>query len=187
MTFIEIMIVVSLISIISVALYHGLSNGLRVWEQSKRLIVEEDIALFFEKISQDLRNSLSYSKINFESDFYSFSFPTVVRTLVTTSKQDELVEQIGKVQYAFDPSSKNLVRKQADYGQALSGDYDPPQVLVAHIDSIKFGFIYLTDKEQVYSEKILETIPSAVEVEVKFTENKQKRSFKRVIEVPIGN
>ena len=187
MTLIEITIVVGLITIISVALYNGLSNGLRVWKYSQQLRTEEDIALFFEKISHDLRNSLLYSQMPFKSDFYSFSFPAIVRAIVDSKSGQEATDTIGMVEYSFDVGKKCIVRKQADYGQALGSEFDPAQTLVSAVDGIKFAFIYVTEKDQLYSEKILETIPSAVEVEVKFTDNNQKRSLKRIIDVPIGN
>ena len=64
LTLIEILLVLSLVSIISIALYKALRNGLQVWERSRYLVVEEDIAIFFDKITQDIKNSYFIQRLD---------------------------------------------------------------------------------------------------------------------------
>lgn len=190
MTLIEILIVVSLISVTSLALYHALANGLRVWDYSDKLVVEEDIALFVEKLSSDLRNTLYFSKIPFEGDRQSYSFPTIIKLREPKdnfSKRALVSEQIGRVFYSYDVSKKAILRRQASYGQALNNEYDAPQTLVGRVESLAFEYIYLTEKEEVISESVLQTVPSALVVEVTFFDQKQKKTFKRTIDVPLGS
>lgn len=188
MTLIEILIVTALISVISIALYHALSNGLRVWSYSQRVVVEEDIVFFMERLSSDLHNTLYYANMPFQGERGTLSFPTVIKLKETNTlgPHPQVSEQIGRVQYRYDVSEKAIVRQEADYGQALGNEYGPEQTLVKGVESLKFTYIYLTEKQQIASENILETMPSAVEVEVEFLDNKMKRSLKRTIDIPLA-
>jgi prepilin-type N-terminal cleavage/methylation domain-containing protein len=188
MTLVEILIVTSLISLISVVLYHALSNGLRVWGVSQKVVIEEDTALFLEKLSSDLHNTLFYAKLPFLGDHETLSFPTMIKLKEEDafSQSPKVSEQIGRVQYSYDVSHKTIIRKEADYGQAINNEYGYAQTFVTQVDSLRFNYIYVTEKEQILSENILETMPSAVEVEVTFFENKLKRSIKKTIDIPLA-
>ncbi|HSV43921.1 MAG TPA: hypothetical protein VLJ10_05135, partial [Candidatus Bathyarchaeia archaeon] len=74
-TLIELLLVASLLSLISVSLYQALSNGLRVWQYTRRLSVEEDVMIFLDKLSADLRNSFDYSLFFFDEGKNYVSFP----------------------------------------------------------------------------------------------------------------
>src|SRR3989338_2632588 len=62
-TLIEMLLVTSLMAMIGLAVYHSLVNGMKIWDASTRYTAEEDVALFFDKISQDIRSATNYSLI----------------------------------------------------------------------------------------------------------------------------
>ena len=186
LTLIEILIVVSLMAMISLALYNAFNNGLKIWKLSQRLVVEEDIAIFFDKISQDLRNAYLHSKITFDGTEQRFAFPTIVR-VIAPANPTLYQDQLGRVEYFYDAAERKLYRKQATYGQALGETFEDPQLIAKSIDQVRFRYIYLTQQEPKYSEQVLETIPSAVDVEVEFSDTKNRHLLHKLILIPIGS
>ena len=81
LTLIETLLVVSFVSLVSIAIYKSLASGIKVWGKAHDLVVEEDIAVFFDKITSDLRNTFYYSDLDFYGENYRMSFPTIVHTL----------------------------------------------------------------------------------------------------------
>ncbi len=186
MTLLEVLIVVSLIAMIALALYHSLTNGLRIWDKSRQLVVEEDVAIFFDKIRHDLDNTFWYSKIKFEGTEERCSFPTIVHVALDAERMS-YQDQLGNVEYYFDGLAKKIYRRQASYGEALNGEFGPPQILAKDISRVKFQYIYLTEDEAKYSEQVLEVMPAAIDIEVEFSDRDGRRSFHKVIDIPIGS
>ncbi len=189
MTLVEVLIVASLISVISLAVYNSLASGLKIWERNRHLIVEEDILIFFEKFSQDVRNSFIFSKILYEGTEIRFACPVLVDVFPDPKSGlplDEYVTQVGKVEYYFDYNEHKIYKRKANYSQALKGTYGLPQSLVSSVDDLRFRYIYIAkDGEQSLAE-IANVIPSSIEVEVKFSDRFGSRVMKRIIDLPVG-
>ena len=190
MTLIEVLIAVSLVTLISIAIYNSLSNGVKIWQRSQRLVIEEDINIFFDKLSQDIRNSFPYSKIKFEGNETSLSFPTMVHTLADARiglSPNEYVEQIGKVEYYFDLTDRGLYRRQANYSQAIYETYQPAIKIIPAIENIKFSYFYQTDKGEEISREALATLPAGIEVKIEFSDKQGRRTMSKFIHVPTNS
>jgi len=186
MTFIEMMLVVALIGMVSLALYKSFANGLRVWKKSRELVVEEDILIFFDKFAQDLRNTYIYSSLLVEGDGQRMALPAFVwMPPMNSDKKDEFAEQMGRVEYSYDAADKTVKRRQANYSQALKNVYDPPQTVSRFIDSLQFRYYYLTLTGEIFSDDVLEVMPAGVEVTVKFSDVHGTREIKRYFNIPL--
>lgn len=188
MTLIEILIVTSLLSLVSLAIYNSLANGIKVWERSRQVVVEEDVVIFFDKVAQDLRNTFFHSKINFKGTEFKFSFPTIVYTPAdrrSGASEGEYIEQMGRVEYYYDFNEDTLYRHQANYSQALNERFGRPRALVTSVDRIKFRYYYRTDTDEIYTPEILDVLPSGVEIEVEFSDNQGQKIMKKFIDIPI--
>ena len=190
MTLIEVLVVVSLISLISIAVYTSLSSALRVWKRSRQAIVEQEIVFFFEKITQDLRNSFLYSGISYEGGENELSFPTIIQTLPDSDSSlssGEDIDQIGQVSYEYDLNEKALLRRQANYSQAIREKKVPATVVLKNVERVRFRYIYFTDDGEFTNPSVMDTPPSAVEIEVAFGDKKGDRIMRKFIDVPAGN
>lgn len=189
-TLIEVVLVVSLISMVGLAVYHSIANGLRIWERSQRFVGEEDIAIFFDKLSQDLHNAFPYSLISFEGKEDSMSFPTIVRTPADkkrSSRRQDYVDQIGQVKYYFDFMHHSLFRQQANYSQALNRKFGRKQLLATPVQSVRFSYYYDVEDELDIKGPEEGELPSAVQVEVElFDTTGQKTTMMRLIPIPLG-
>jgi hypothetical protein len=101
--------------------------------------------------------------------------------------EGEMVDQLGMIEYSYDLMEDKIFVRTANYGQSLEERFGPKRTLVSNVTNMKFKYFYLTDKGEVYSAEILDLIPSAVSIEVEFTDNYGKRVMNKLIEVPVGN
>ncbi len=181
-TLIEMLLVISILSMMSLILFHTLSSGLNIWERSRKFVVEEDIAIFFDKIGQDLRNSFFYSKMSFAGKENFIRFPTRIK--VFRSQNEEIFEGIGKVEYYFDPNKKSLFRRQLSYGQALRNDPGKERLLLHSVESVHFAYYFLEGNKSVLKREIDTAMPRGVAVEVEFLDGREKRSLRKLINLP---
>lgn len=182
-TLLEMLLVVSILSIVSLILFHALSSGLNIWERSRKFILEEDIAIFFDKIGQDFRNSFVFSKMSFVGKEALVRFPTRIK--IFRSPDKEIFEQIGEVEYYFDSQEKSLFRRQLSYGQALRGDPGQERLLLHPVESVRFVYYFLEGNGTVLKKATDLAMPRGVAVEVEFLDGRRKRSLRKLINLPI--
>ena len=188
MTLIEILIVVSLISGISIVLYGSLSNGLKVWEKSQETIVEEDVVVFLDKLAVDLRNIMPVSNINMIGNQIGLSIPAIVWIIADANSdfiEGEYIQQIGLVNYVFDSSNHKIIRREADYGSALSGEFLIERSIVSNVINLTFEYYYYTDQGEMISDVILDVIPAGVKVHIEIEAQGQTKFINRYIEIPM--
>ena len=186
LTFVEMLLVVSLLSVIAVALYNTFSNGLKVWERANRLVAEEDIAIFLEKLTQDLQSALSFSQIQFDGTKNRLSFATIVRTPADSKKkigEQAYIDEIGRVEYDFDSLRNALYRRQANYSLALKNKFLSERTLT-NIRAMEFKYFYHNGGWQDSAHRI---VPSAVRMDIEFGDEKNPRRMTRLIGIPIGS
>jgi len=190
-TLIEMLMVVSIMTMLSVVLCRSLLNGLEIWNRAQRSVIEEDIGIFFDKISYDLRNSFDYSLLAFEGKRDSIVFPTVVRTLKDRKKtlwgEVDYVNQMGRVQYYWDRMEKSLFRRQANYSQAVNKKFGKERLLVEPISSLNFFYYYTQEGKTEMKRKSTGNMPSAVKIQLEFLESTGKvRRVERLVNIPIA-
>ena len=184
MTLIEILIAVSLVAVISVVIYQSIAGGIMVWRRNQRLLVEEDIVIFFDKLTYDLKNSFEFSVLNISGGETSFSFPTIVYML-NDSDDQEYEKQIGMVEYFLNYDDHSLRRRQAGYGQSIDGSWGREQILIENIEDIKFKYAYLSEGKDMESSRISGILPYGISVYVRFSDDFGERVIEKFISIPI--
>lgn len=190
-TFIEMALVVGLMSVVGLAGYKALSNGLRIWERTRDFSVDEDIAIFMSKLNVDLHNAFQYSLIAFEGKDDQIVFPTIVRTQMdknVSGGQIDYIRQIGQVEYFFDKLNSRILRRQGNYSQAVDEERPQERTLVDSVDSVRFFYYYIDEEGKADIKRRAEDVlPAAVAVKVEFKEKTgKKREVTRIINIPVG-
>lgn len=187
-TFVEVLLVITLMTVIAIAIYNGIANGIKVWNKAYQVVKEEDVLVFFEKITRDLRNAASFSQINLKGTRSSISFATIVRTPADpkTEARGEYIDQIGKVEYAFDKLRQQVVRRQGNYSEALRNSFGKEDLLMEHVSAVEFRYLYKTQKGYEWKDKIEIVIPSSVYVAIEFGGKRNKRKMSKMINLPVG-
>jgi prepilin-type N-terminal cleavage/methylation domain-containing protein len=188
-TLVEVLLVTAIFASIGLAVFTCLSNGLKLWSRSQRLIVEEDATIFFDRFSSDLRNAFVYSHIPFEGGTSRLAFPTVVYTPADRASarvREGYVDQIGMVRYSFDSSGGNVVREQANYSQATHGNWGSVKIEVSGVKELRFRYFYPGSSEPALTAAEDKGLPSGVEVEIRFPGGDGDKILKRYVPIPAG-
>ncbi len=67
-TFIEVMLVAAMLSVIALALGGVLNNGIDIWRRVNGIAMEGEVAIFFDKFTTDVKNAIVYKGIDFSGD-----------------------------------------------------------------------------------------------------------------------
>ena len=179
--------VVSLLALTSIAVSNSLINGLKIWSRTQELVIEEDIAVLLDKMSQELRNAFNFSQISFEGKETRIKFATIVRTPADAGQSsDEYIPQVGQVEYYFDALVQKLYRRQSNYSLALKNKFFPERLMLSSVKSLKFYYFY-QDEEGKLVETNGDVLPSAVRADLEFFDNQGGQKFvSRFIYVPTG-
>lgn len=189
MTLVEILLVTSLISGMSIAIYQSLNNGLKVWQKTKQMVVEEDVVIFLDKISYELRNTFLFSRFGHYGDEHQFAFPTIVRMLQSVDGDNSnqiYTDQIGQVEYFFDPLAKILYKRKANYALAVENLFFEDEVVLRNVENLKFTYIYFTEHEEVVSDVTYDQFPAGVNIQITVTQDSGAKSLEKYISIPVG-
>ena len=154
-TFIELIIAITIFSVIAVSIYSVFRAGVRLWSGTNPLIqANQSTRYFFNTISSDLKNSVSYNAVstgiktfgssgekiaNFEGEKQRISF----MTLVDVSGAEVLPHtELARVIYSFDRSKKAVKRAVATKAEGLSEPLAKTAEILSDIDDKDFGFEY---------------------------------------------
>jgi len=182
-TFVELLIAVSILSVISLTVYSTLNNGVKIWRRINTAIPEEDYAVFSDKFGREVRNTLRFSSMRFFGNKDRIEFPSPVRF-------NELgMETVGKVIYAYDPSKDTLYKWRLDFSQAYTDREGDPESALKGIKSLRFGYYFYDEEKKKFiwlDEWMKEGLPLAVRVELEFDGGKGERGITKTVSVPVS-
>ena len=102
-TLMEMLLVVSLLSVIGLGIFQAVNSGVKIWDRNRQSIIDEDVAIFLDRFSRDLRNALPYSQLTFTGRPERIGFPTLVRARLDEAlagDRGDYMTQIGMHEYA---------------------------------------------------------------------------------------
>ena len=188
-TLMEMLLVTVLVSVIGLAVFNALNNGLKLWARGISLSHEGEAGIWLDKIGEDLRSVVPVSGITFKGTGMHCSFPAIVVTPADKNgsrAQEGIVDQIGAVQYRFDPADGKMVRRQANYGQALKKQWGPDQEIASGLEEVTFHYYFSGDKGFLTKMEVDGRIPAGIFIEVIMRGDYPQRRLKRFYAVPVG-
>ncbi|MBF0490415.1 MAG: type II secretion system protein [Candidatus Omnitrophica bacterium] len=189
-TLIEVLLVSSLIAILGIAIFRSFGNGLKLWAKAQRLNRDADVNIFLDKVAEDLRSTTIVSGLAFKGSETKLSFPAIVMTqadIKSSRASEEIIDQIGAVQYRFEPSEHVIYRRQANYAQAVKGKWGQEEkVVVSGIEDLDIHYEVSSSKGFLLKSEISDGIPSGIVIEVRFSDDSGVHQFKRYLSIPVG-
>jgi hypothetical protein len=188
-TLTEILLVSVLFAVISLAVFNSFSNGFKLWARGQHLIVEGDIAIFLDKIDEDLRQVVLIREIPFIGTSAQLSFPAIIWAATDQNgsrAHEEAGGQIGAVEYTFDPAEKKIFRRQATYGQALKSQWSSSVEVASLIENITLRYYFKADRGLVVRTQTDQGIPMGIMIDVQFQVDGQPRHMRRFFPIPVG-
>ncbi|MFC1658533.1 prepilin-type N-terminal cleavage/methylation domain-containing protein [Candidatus Omnitrophota bacterium] len=184
-TLIELLIVLTMVSIIGLAIFVTLSNGIDIWQRLNQAQAQDDINIFFERFARELRNTFAFSTINFSGGIDSVSFATFVVTPGSSLPQET---GIGRKAYRFDKAGRKLIKEEMNFSQVSSGASGSAQELLTEIDFLQFSYYFYDQQSQEYlwlQEWQEDSLPLAVRIELEFYNGKHQQRIIRSIDIPL--
>lgn len=195
-TLVEILLVVSLVSVVGLALYSAFSNSLNIWDKINRDVPAENIDIFFDRIALDLRNCFIFSGMNFEGNNSHIAFPAIIKIQTTSGVQ----EQIGQVSYLLNSRDNKIYRRQSNFSEVYQGKIGQERKWDSTVSSIRFYYYYYDSEDEEYywldsweskgsglgSEKE-EEFPLSVRVRVTVKDGDSEQVFTRTISIPFSH
>ena len=183
-TLIELLIVCILLSIVSLAIYSTLSNGINIWKKVNSQVYDEDIAVFLEKLTADLRSSFDFADLSFTGTEDRLEFATFVDSSKLAAKT------VGRVIYFYSSSEETVNRQQLDYSQIYRDVLIQPPDSLKKVKSLRFSYYFFDiDKDEyVWSyEWKGEGVPEAVRIEIEIDESGITNKLVRTVNVPYNS
>jgi len=140
-TLIEVMVVVIIFSIVGAGIGQTFVSGMKIWSRAQKAGESSmDVFVAIETIGRDLRQSISLRSVKFEGKQDEISFLTFWN------------DSVVKVTYKFNPAQKELVRRQMDLKNALSGDLQDryTERKIAVLDDFSFSYFNFDKEKEEY-------------------------------------
>lgn len=182
-TFIEMLIVTVMMSIISLAIYNTLNNGLKIWQRTNKQFLEQDLFILLDKFSVDATNAFAFGNIGFIGAEDKLEFATVVNS------QRFKARGVGKVFYLYNRESQTLSRQEQDFSQVYSSQENENPETVKNIKSLQFQYYFYDPQRQNYVWDYSWTganLPIAIRIEFEFGEDENTRKFVKTVSIPVG-
>ncbi|MBN1405357.1 MAG: prepilin-type N-terminal cleavage/methylation domain-containing protein [Candidatus Omnitrophica bacterium] len=183
-TFIELMVVTAIISVILLALYAMFDNGIKIWQQVNKPIPKEDVDIFFDKFAYDLRNTFKMKGVNFTGAENIFEFAA----LVTSSRLDK--RTVGRVVYFYDTQAEAVKRKRMDFSDIYNRDEGEIEDMLKNVKSLRFQYYFYDTQTKEYlwqQDWLNEEPPIAVEITLEFYDGSKLCAVTRTIGVPLAS
>lgn len=179
-TLIELLFVISLLAVVSLAVFGTFNNGIKIWQKVNAPALEEDVGVFMSKFTADVRNAFEFTGVDFLGDDESFEFATLVQSHRMKNRT------VGKVAYYFDSGEDAVIREKKDYSH-LSNDNDGiEEVMLEGVKSMECLYYYF-DKEirrhlwvEEWDQKDKEEIPIAIKIKLEFKDESARKISRTV-------
>ena len=182
-TLIEMLIVTAILSVVALAVFATLNNGIKIWQKVNRQLPEEDLNIFFDKFAHDVKNTFKFTGIIFSGTIEKVEFPTLVNSLRLQKRT------VGKLIYAYEPETRILNRYQVDFAGVYSGESKAsPQQTLKNVRALKFQYYLYNEQNKVYLWQdeygYKEGLPLAVRVELEFDDGAEIKKFTKTVSIP---
>lgn len=182
-TFIEMIIVTAMLSVISLAVYKSIDSGAKIWHSVNKQMTGVDLNIFFDKFSTDLKNSFKFKGLKFLGTNDSFEFATLVDSAELGKRT------VGKVIYTFDHGAGTLSRERRDFSNIYNNTIGYTQQSLENLRSVRFTYYHYDTEYKKYLwlvEWNKKGLPLAVRVELELEENEKTSKFSKTVSIPVS-
>ena len=140
-TLVEMMVALTLFSIISISIYSVFRSGLNTWRAGNQWSEENQTArTFFRMISQELSNSVDYAPdYLFEGSDHSISF----MTLLDTHKPGlDFFKELKRIRYDYDSQKKTLSRRVAGKEEGFDSHQAREVMTADGVSFLEFSYAF---------------------------------------------
>lgn len=189
-TLVELLVVVSLVSLTGMALYAMFASGIGMMRRVSHSEASEDVSIFLEKFDREISSQALFHGLAFSGGETALSFPS----RMDLDGRDPMDRGIGRISYFFDESHRAFARRQENLSQVHQKQEVKVSAALGDVRRLKFQyFVFIKDKrtyEWVDAWNALEhegLIPSAVKLEFEYSGSGERHVFERTFAIPIAD
>ena len=182
-TLVEMLIVMCMVSVVSLAVFTTFNNGLKIWQKVNQPLALEDLHILSIKFNTDLKNACQFNGISFVGGKDSLRFATLVN-----SRNFEGMT-VGEAFYSYEPFAKALLRYEKDFAELSDSGKGTATNRMNDIDNLKFKYYSynLEKKEYIWQDEYTdEGLPLAVRIEFTLKDKNGTRAFSKTVSIPIS-
>ena len=183
-TMIELMIVIISLAVISLAIYSVFNTGIKIWQQVSKGELNDDLNIFFDKFSVELKNTFKYADYKFLGKKDKLIFTTLLNGPGFKAKT------VGQVLYSYNYMSEEISREQKDFSKIYNKGTGPISCLLKGVKSCEFRYYFFDKeiKEYAWQDEWLEgKLPLAVRVELELDNGNGSDRFTKTVTIPIAS
>lgn len=168
----ELIIVSVSLSLLSLAIYFSLSRGIKLWQRLNSKIKEEEVVIFLDKFSREIRSIFNHQIVNFLGEENRIEFPSL-----TFSPQFGF-KSVGKIVYFFEKN--NLCKEEFDYSGIYSKKPFSQKIVLNEINLVRFFYYGYNQENKTYFWQNFwkdKQLPLAVRVEIFYKNKIIKNTF----------
>jgi prepilin-type N-terminal cleavage/methylation domain-containing protein len=180
-TLIELLVTTVMLSVVCLAIYSTFASGARIWQRINRLSLNEDLNMFFDRFTTDVKNSVVFTGQRFQGAVDRVELPTLVSSAALEART------VGRAVYSY--SGQALARSQSDYSQLYQNVPVHPRHVLNNVRSCKFSFYQYDQDKKEYSwveEWEKDELPLAVRMSLTVGTDTQAADFVKTVNVPLG-
>ncbi|MDP8293070.1 MAG: prepilin-type N-terminal cleavage/methylation domain-containing protein [Candidatus Orphnella occulta] len=195
-TLIEILISVTIASLVAVAIYSIFTNGINAWRKgNENKAYARKLRLVSEKMTSEIRNVFEFSMIAFEGKEDFFMFPALIPQAEDRSgDMSAEYSQVGRIAYFYDNRKDAFCKEVKALPEVLNEEeIGDGEVLIEDVNGLKIGYCYLDNVSGEYkwkedwNKEEQDTIPQALTIEISFNKDVMKNDkFSKTIFIPMG-
>jgi len=165
-TFVELLIALTIFSIVATSIYYTLHVGIDVWLRGNVIISDnQTLRVFIDRMNEDLVNAVTYEGMEYEWKEDAVLFKTSKNVFKEYPPRRELAD----VRYYLDPKEKGIVRAVAGKEESFDIDEADRSVIVTNVKSLDFEYAYAAEEGYDWkSEWTLESLPRIIRVKMRF-------------------
>jgi prepilin-type N-terminal cleavage/methylation domain-containing protein len=206
-TLIELMIASVLTALAALVAYHAYHQGILIWKKGQESSNQDKAVMAMERISRDLKNTFSFSPIEFNGEETKITFPRLVyrydwlaanteagiEPVSSTAESFVPLPLITKMTYEYNQSEEKLSRLEEVHAypdlEELKVNPDgmkkeTSRVLLEDVEILKFSYAITKTPELSFSSNAIKSgIPYAIKIELKL--KSMKDVLTRTLIIPI--
>jgi len=182
-TFIELVVVISMMAVISLAAYGVFKNGITIWQKASRQVREEDLNIFFDKVNSDVHDAFKFKGIPFAGEKERFQFATIVYSPRLQRKT------VGDIAYFYDGQKRAVKRAKRDMSQVVNdAEGELIEETLSGVKALRCSYYYYDrlKKQYLWQDEWTdrETMPLAVRMEFEFQNGSDTDRYTTTVSIP---
>lgn len=186
-TLIELLLVVTLLPIVSFAVFANFNSGFKLWKALNQEVVEENLSLFYEKAAFDFENLHRYSSFPFEGDAQKVTFCTNIPAASELGGGSA----IGQVSYFYDHDKGTLFRQVRDLNELYKDKPGRLSAAMTDVTDLHVSYYFKNANSDRYEwleawQGAADALPIAVRFDFECLRGGKKYTLTRSIALPLA-